>query len=389
MTLENFAKQLAQVHTDRLSGQMYLSDGHTLLADLYFYSGRLVHSASYHHRVRRLYRSLQRHSQNPQPIVREYFSGLDNDLLWDFNAVAKAVKMGRLNKDNAKNVIQNLVQEVFYNLVSSGKKIVPRWQEGNFIPQPIVLLMPEQALQLAQTSRQKWQEAGLNHVQNMIPNFSLDMTATIKDVDRLQAMVSADAMEKDYQETLVMLVNGQNTIWDLSIFMRKSLVSVMRSLLPLVIDGIVEFKEVEDLPAPVKISRQAPAIAKPPSKGLIACIDDSAQIGKELEQILSTAGYETLYIADPLQGMSELLKRKPDLIFLDLIMPNTNGYEFCTFLRKTSQFKQVPIVILTGNDGVIDRVRAKLKGASDFMGKPPEATKVVQMLEKHLAKAEE
>jgi chemotaxis family two-component system response regulator PixG len=388
MTLDIFANQLDKIHADRLSGQMFLSDGNTPLAELYFYSGRLVHTASSHHRVRRLYRALQRHSQNPQPIVREYFIGLDNDPLWDFNAVTKAVKMGRLNKDNAKNVIQNLVQEVFYNITSSRKKIVPRWQEGNFISQPIALLMPEQALQIAQTSRQKWQEAGLSHVENMIPNFSLDMTAVIKDVDRLQAMVAADVMEKEYQETLVMLVNGQNTIWDLSIFMRKSLVAVMRSLLPLVIDGIVEFREVEDLPAPVKI-KQSSTVAKTPSKGLVACIDDSAQIGKELEQILSSAGYETLYIADPLQGMSELLKRKPDLIFLDLIMPNTNGYEFCTFLRKTSQFKQVPIVILTGNDGVIDRVRAKLVGASDFMGKPPELEKVLQMLEKHLNKSEQ
>jgi chemotaxis family two-component system response regulator PixG len=94
-----------------------------------------------------------------------------------------------------------------------------------------------------------------------------------------------------------------------------------------------------------------------------------------------------MFISDPLQGMSELLKRKPNLIFLDLVMPNTNGYEFCTFLRKTTQFKEVPIVILTGNDGVIDRVRAKIAGASDFMGKPPEPSKVIQMVQKYVKSA--
>jgi chemotaxis family two-component system response regulator PixG len=82
--------------------------------------------------------------------------------------------------------------------------------------------------------------------------------------------------------------------------------------------------------------------------------------------------------------LSTLLEKKPDLIFLDLVMPNTNGYELCSFLRKTSQFQDVPIVILTGHDGVVDRVRAKLAGSTDFISKPPEEEKVLQILQKYL-----
>jgi chemotaxis family two-component system response regulator PixG len=382
MSLTNLSSELARIHNQQLSGELSISDGVQSLAYIYFYSGRLVHCASEHHRVRRLYRALQRHSQSSQPIVKDFFVGLDNNPLWDFYAVIKATQLGRLTKDGGKNVIQNLVQEVFYNLLSA-RRLEVSWAEKNYPTQTIVLLLPEQALDLAQKARAKWQEAGLGHVQNLISNFSLDMTAVITAPDRLQAMVTAEAIEKDYQQTLMMLLNGQNTIWDLSIMMRKSLVSVMRSLLPLVIDGIVEFREIPDLALPVKLPQRTVGV-KSAAKGLVACIDDSPQIGKEMESILSQAGYETLFINDPLQGMSELLKRKPDLIFLDLIMPNTNGYEFCTFLRKTSQFKQVPIVILTGNDGVIDRVRAKIVGASDFLGKPPEVSKVLQIVEKYV-----
>ena len=380
--MDNFTNQLQQIHNQRLSGELTVTDGENPLAFLYFYSGRLVHSPSYRHRVRRLYRALKRHSNSPQPIVKEFFEGQDNNDLWDFNAILKAVQMERLAKDNAKNVVQNIVQEVFYNIVNS-KKLELIWSEGIYPKQPIALLLPEQALQVAQNSRNKWLEAGLGHVQNMIPNFSLDMSAVITDMARLQAMVNAEAIDKDYFQTLVVLLNGQNTIWDLAIMKQKSLIAVMRSLLPLVIDGIVEFTEIPDLPAPVTV-RIRNIATNSTAKGLIACIDDSPQIGKELTAILQKAGYDTMFISDPLQGMSELLKRKPDLIFLDLVMPNTNGYEFCTFLRKTSQFKEVPIVILTGNDGVIDRVRAKIVGATDFMGKPPEASKVMQMVEKHI-----
>ncbi len=380
--MDNFTNQLQQIHNQRLSGELTVTDGDNPLAFLYFYSGRLVHSPSYRHRVRRLYRALKRHSNSPQPIIKEIFEGQDNNDLWDFNAVFKAVQMERLGKDNAKNVVQNIVQEVFYNIVNS-KKINMIWSESIYPKQPIALLLPEQALQVAQNSRNKWLEAGLGHVQNMIPNFSLDMSAVITDMAPLQAMVNAEVIDKDYFQTLVMLLNGEHTIWDLSIMMQKSLISVMRSLLPLVIDGIVEFTEIPDLRAPVRVKTRNIA-TNSTAKGLIACIDDSPQIGRELTAILQKAGYETMFISDPLQGLNELLKRKPNLIFLDLVMPNTNGYEFCTFLRKTSQFKEVPIVILTGNDGVIDRVRAKIVGASDFMGKPPEASKVLQVVEKHI-----
>ncbi|NJR66580.1 MAG: response regulator [Leptolyngbyaceae cyanobacterium CRU_2_3] len=54
------------------------------------------------------------------------------------------------------------------------------------------------------------------------------------------------------------------------------------------------------------------------------------------------------------------------------------------FLRKTSVFQDTPIVILTGHDGVIDRVRAKLVGSSEFLAKPPESAKVLQVVQKYL-----
>ena len=105
-------------------------------------------------------------------------------------------------------------------------------------------------------------------------------------------------------------------------------------------------------------------------------------------KIFEPMGFEVLTITEPLQSVSILLQRKPDLIFLDLIMPNTNGYELCTFLRKTTTFQEIPIVILTGRDGVIDRVRAKMAGSSDFLSKPPDPTKVLQILRKFLKVAE-
>jgi chemotaxis family two-component system response regulator PixG len=65
-------------------------------------------------------------------------------------------------------------------------------------------------------------------------------------------------------------------------------------------------------------------------------------------------------------------------------MPNTNGYEICIQLRKVSAFRETPIIILTGNDGIIDRVRAKVVGATDFLGKPVDAETVLAVANKYL-----
>ncbi|MGK7917991.1 MAG: response regulator, partial [Prochloraceae cyanobacterium] len=65
------------------------------------------------------------------------------------------------------------------------------------------------------------------------------------------------------------------------------------------------------------------------------------------------------------------------------VMPHTNGYEICSQVRKLSLFRNTPIVILTGKDGIIDRVRAKVAGSTDYITKPVTAEGVIDVINKH------
>ena len=85
--------------------------------------------------------------------------------------------------------------------------------------------------------------------------------------------------------------------------------------------------------------------------------------------------------------MPSLIRNKPDFIFLDLLMPITNGYEVCEQIRKTPRLKDIPVIILTGKDGLVDRMRAKIVGATGFLGKPVNAESVIKMLDKYLVGA--
>jgi two-component system, chemotaxis family, response regulator PixG len=85
-----------------------------------------------------------------------------------------------------------------------------------------------------------------------------------------------------------------------------------------------------------------------------------------------------------LRIMPSLIRNKPDFIFLDLLMPITNGYEVCEQIRKTPSLKHIPVIILTGKDGLVDRMRSKMVGATGFLGKPVDADSVLKMLNKYL-----
>lgn len=113
-------------------------------------------------------------------------------------------------------------------------------------------------------------------------------------------------------------------------------------------------------------------------KPTIVHIDDSPQNCGIARSILEAAGYRYLDINDPLQAIPTLLQAKPKLVLLDLMMPVINGYELCSQIRRVSSLKDLPIVMLTSQDGIVDRVRAKVVKASAFLSKPIEPRKLLQ-----------
>ncbi len=103
-----------------------------------------------------------------------------------------------------------------------------------------------------------------------------------------------------------------------------------------------------------------------------------------LEQIMIPNGFRFIKIQDAVQALPILIEHKPDLIFLDLVMPVASGYEICAQLRRISLFANTPVIILTGSDGLLDRVRAKVVGSTDFITKPVAVDKVMAVVRKYV-----
>jgi twitching motility two-component system response regulator PilG len=116
----------------------------------------------------------------------------------------------------------------------------------------------------------------------------------------------------------------------------------------------------------------------------IVCIDDAVTIGEVIVGMLTPQGYQVTPINDPVAALSQVFGLAPQLILCDIAMPQLDGYELCAMLRQSSQFHHTPIIMLTGKDGFIDRVRAKMVGATDYLAKPFGEAELVMLLEQYL-----
>ncbi|MBD1843225.1 response regulator [Cyanobacteria bacterium FACHB-63] len=138
-------------------------------------------------------------------------------------------------------------------------------------------------------------------------------------------------------------------------------------------------------PAPTRIPVPPTPIATPQTaRYTIACIDDSPTVLQAISTFLNDSSMAVIMINDPVKALMQVVRSKPDMILLDVGMPNLDGYELCSLLRRHPSFKQTPIIMVTGHTGFIDRAKAKIVGASGYLTKPFTQSELVKMVFRYL-----
>jgi twitching motility two-component system response regulator PilG len=116
----------------------------------------------------------------------------------------------------------------------------------------------------------------------------------------------------------------------------------------------------------------------------ILSVDDSPTILKEISRFLEDEKFSVVTVNEPIKAVMSIIRHKPDLILLDLNMAGIDGYELCRIIRNNSQFTKVPIIFVTGNKGIIDKVKAKIVGSSGYLTKPFTRAELMKMVFMHL-----
>jgi len=119
-------------------------------------------------------------------------------------------------------------------------------------------------------------------------------------------------------------------------------------------------------------------------KSRILLIDDHKTVFRLLEAIVRIKGYTLLYAESGQQGIVMARQEQPDLILLDVMMPDIDGFKVCQYLKENEETKEIPIMFLTARGADGDLEAGRKAGADGFMTKPFQAMEVLKQIERLL-----
>lgn len=120
----------------------------------------------------------------------------------------------------------------------------------------------------------------------------------------------------------------------------------------------------------------------------VMVIDDSNTIRKSTESILSKEGYEVMTAADGFEAMSVITDNRPDIIFVDIVMPRLDGYQTCSLIKNNRYFKNTPVIMLSSKDGLFDRARGRIAGSAQHINKPFSRDELIGAIQEHVKTTE-
>jgi len=102
----------------------------------------------------------------------------------------------------------------------------------------------------------------------------------------------------------------------------------------------------------------------------VLVVEDEDNVALALEYVIRKEGYDHLRIADGADAATFLRQFRPDVVLLDVMLPNVSGYEICEGLRSDPDLVQTRVIMMTARGSAAQRSRALEAGADDFLAKP-------------------
>jgi two-component system, chemotaxis family, response regulator PixG len=297
---------------------------------LFFRLGRLMWATGGVHRFRRWYRLLRLCCPElPQNNIQ--LANKEVSKAWEYLVLRVLIKRQWIQREQAITLIQQAISEVLFDIVqtASERTLTCSFTTQQNLEEPIVLIHSEQILNHTLGQWQRWVDADLTR-------YSPNLAPVLQNREKLREQVADNVLNK-----LETTLDGNSTLRDVAVLTKQNLLMLTWSMINYANKNWIELQQIADLIS-LKPDRDKPNVTPPPTSSnalLVACVDDNPNVCRVMERILTVAGYRFIAVQDPLQTLPILLEHKPDLIFLDLVMPIASGYEICAQLRRVSAFK--------------------------------------------------
>jgi twitching motility two-component system response regulator PilG len=102
----------------------------------------------------------------------------------------------------------------------------------------------------------------------------------------------------------------------------------------------------------------------------VLVIDDSKTIRRSAENLLSKEGCDVITATDGFDALAKIADSRPEIIFVDIMMPRLDGYQTCALIKHNTEFKSTPVVMLSSKDGLFDKAKGRIVGSDQYITKP-------------------
>ena len=116
----------------------------------------------------------------------------------------------------------------------------------------------------------------------------------------------------------------------------------------------------------------------------VMVIDDSKTIRRTAETLLKKEGCVVVTATDGFEALAKIADEKPDIIFVDIMMPRLDGYQTCALIKHNQVFKQTPVIMLSSKDGLFDRARGRIVGSDQYLTKPFTKDELLGAIREHV-----
>jgi twitching motility two-component system response regulator PilG len=120
------------------------------------------------------------------------------------------------------------------------------------------------------------------------------------------------------------------------------------------------------------------------SEPVVLVVDDSPTVRKIVQLTLQRERIRVVTAGDGLTALAAVADEQPDLVLLDIMLPRMDGYNICQVIRKNTAYRDLPIIMLSGKDGLFDKMRGKLAGSTEYMTKPFDSIELAQTVKRYL-----
>ena len=118
----------------------------------------------------------------------------------------------------------------------------------------------------------------------------------------------------------------------------------------------------------------------------VLVIDDSKTIRRTAETLLAKAGCQVITAADGFEALGKIVDNRPNVIFVDIMMPRLDGYQTCALIKNNQSLRTTPVIMLSSKDGLFDRAKGRMVGAEQYLTKPFTRDELLGAISRHVGR---